>query len=376
MPRRNRSKQRVFIAEGPKLPGQQIVLATRMPRNRKGRRPKRGHVGTATARGAMPPRVVTSKAPTGRSIPSGTVEQVCAVTDPFCKASMGSRWLDEYPVASHTFQIRRVLPINTPASGTQNVVVAVGANSYNYDTATDTAAFGNGCNQALAGAWTTALTNSRGARLVSAGVRWWNALPMSAAGGYIQVATVGPNEWNGNTYATGTLTNYCGDVTQLDIREQFLWTSSPTSPQSRAFLTGSPAALPGNIAGNQEWTHVLIQIVGQASTTNIGFLEIIFNLEFLPIAAATSLAGDMRIDVTHPKPNPKQDMIIAAANQVQRKLPQVTTAMGNVVDKFASVVMHKAGDALLSYMFPFAGAAKGAYNAGRSIMGHTMMIAD
>jgi len=349
MPKR-RNQQRKFIAEGPMRPGQALVLATPMPR-RKARK----------ARASAPPPMRMPALPrTGPSIkpmiPHSLREEVCSVTDPFCPAAIGAKWLDEFPIATHTYCMKKIFSITTSAAGSSNFVFQPGVNAYNFDFVDAGVAFGNGCTQTASGTWATIQGQSRGCRVVSAGCRFWNALAMSAAGGYCHVGTCGAGEFSGVTITQGTLPNAIGDVQAVDIRSEWAWVAKPQSADARSLLSGTTNTIsPSVVKGNVEWDALLVQFNGPVSTL-VGYVEMVIHYEYTTIVNSTVTVVDGRVDAVRPKPSPKQDILKSAADNVLRALPAVTTAATNVVDKIGGMAMSAAGTALANYLFPGSGA--------------------
>jgi len=219
-------------------------------------------------------------------------EYLCSVTDPFCDHAQGA--VSPYGTKQYTmpFTVRSFSTIGTGAGGQANVVFQPGMREFNFhaDTvavaSTFTAAAGYNTSS---GALPTFLSQGR---VISAGVRWWNILAATAAGGSVTVVPVPDDSelLDGAAHSWASLNNTPGAVTtslRADGAYIFKRVDVPLSYEFTDITSGSGAP------ADNGWDAVLLNITGPAST-NVLIIEWYLRCEGVFDATQSQNAGSVR----------------------------------------------------------------------------------
>lgn len=217
------------------------------------------------------------------------VHDLCSVTNAFCEEAQGAPSPDGSATQTFTYTNRAVGTLATGASGEAYIVLRASAFANNYIT------------ESPAGAWSarSSYNTSVGsppafidqARVVSAGIRWWNLASMTSTQATLIVAPI-PED--------GTFLNGIGHTLTEIVNSPGVTISSNLKPG--AFLLGplsnqvyqyeetdSATATPVD----NGWSSCIVVLSGAASTTYIGY-EIVINYEGVVSTTASFIGGRMR----------------------------------------------------------------------------------
>lgn len=320
---------------------------------------------------------------------SQTAHKVCSITDPFCVQALGQRWPDGTSVRTVPYQVRFVLPMTTGANGNVGAVfypgfVKYGGNFFQALTTTDflgTMATFDPTNVKTSKISEAYFIPSDGqisqTRLVSHGIRWIPSVtPMLAKGntvmcqgypvdGFFQTAAFGmPTAWS--SWKIGSIRD---DSTTL------MGYAAPAGPEARSFhppegFFADEVATTQFRVATRDWTPLFFAILGAEASSQVGFLEVVYNFELVYTLDSAMIAFA-------PRPSPANSVLTDASNHVMTVMDGVvkTTAAAAeraIVNKavgFLEGAINRAGAFVGGYLTggPI-GAAVGS-TAGTSIRG-------
>lgn len=255
--------------------------------------------------------------------------KVCSITDPFCSQALHQRWPDGTSARTVPYQVRFMLPITTSAAGNVGVMVYPGFvknNSTDFSQLLITTDFlGTNASFDNSSPLTTQVKTAYSVpsdsqvtqtRVVSHGIRWIPSVtPMLAKGntimcqgfaldGLVQAVGYGvPNAWS--SWKIGSIR----DDTQV-----LQGYSAPAGPEARTFSSPEgffpdPNGSTRFAANTKDWTPLNFAVIGAEASSQVGFLEIVFNLELIYSIESTMSAFA-------PRPSPASGLLTDASNHV------------------------------------------------------------
>jgi len=273
-------------------------------------------------------------------VPSGMVETVCSIVDPFCTKARGAKWFDGMGESTIPFQVRGHI---------SGVAVTGGGAIYGFTPGVSTTYFYQASLIGGTYTWGAAyggapgvgfiVTNCSAYRVVTAGLIIRNVLPALTAGGYIivtrvpKLALLGATQAAGNVYAVEVATHPI--VSGMEIPVLF----RPLGSSSRSFTAFEPlnTTYPGG-----QFDAIQIEMVGAPVGVCLDF-EIVYNIECLVNEVNASLL--QLVPVTAPS-NP---LVVSMANQASAALSDLTYTS---VKAIGSSALKWIGSRLMSAMHP------------------------
>jgi hypothetical protein len=309
-------------------------------------RTKKPRTPRAPARAVSVPAAISSSFVQGKRPASikTHVQNVCSLTNPFCEASIGRRIPDKYGGYTDTYSGRSTGVVHTGASGYAYVICAGGtgsATSLQIASATGTETIGNNPFNSGVGSWSGISANTRAARFCSGGVRFFNTLAATSAGGYVKIAKMTPDQLYGVTVTIGGFGDIAGNVETRDIRKEWSVIYTPTDELATALV-----AIPAT--GDQDhWSSYIMQFYGPANT-DLGYVEFCNNYEYQLIANTGTP------HVQRASTNPFDHAYNNAKDTVHATMPSVfdgaASAVERTVENLASAAWNK-GTAVMEDMF-------------------------
>lgn len=269
-------------------------------------------------------RNALTKPPSGKE-----VEQVCAITDPFCPAAAGAKLPDADSARSIGLGLREKIILSTNASG-------VGVLSINpsllhlYRTATTitgTVITTFSANVAISS--NTAIASACSAyRVVSWGVRIFPIIAPTNQSGTVRVITTAESPGSGYETA-GNLHSQYQDFALAT--PEVLWTAKDKGVQSREYVDIA------STRGTLPWEEVVIFVQGAAASSDVLAVEVYLNIE------ATVNLGAMTTALTTPA-TPERPHVMTARSHLKESFSGVF--MGSV-KQFGNMVVNSAKHALV-----------------------------
>lgn len=266
------------------------------------------------------------------------VENICALSDPFCPAAKGSRWPDGTTEPTLGYQWQVAYTIDTGAAGYGFSCIYPGA-QYGYTSGTGAA------NAVVVSAtWTTFgaalgtfMGNASTYRLVSCGVEITPNTSMSSSNGTIYVSDYATGAVLGTTVTMPNLM-LGSEMKTLSMKssDSLIWHSRPLGAAARNFTAAD--------ANNDEtlpWTRCAIQVAaGPASATAVVTVRVVLNYELM-IAPGNALTQAM--PASTPPNAPLQD----AAGSIASTLDATMRA---TADSFGPIIKDAAIEYVRSYL--------------------------
>jgi hypothetical protein len=229
-----------------------------------------------------------SKAPTVRrtapspEVKKALVEQVCAVTDPFCAGAYNSRLPDGSGAQTLTTQVHQLLSIGCAASGgfALGVFTPSGYNLTN--SATNPLTIGALANYTATAAGSTYANNSATARIVSFGVIVRTSANSTNAQGNLIIGEA-QNVTSGTTsFTIGDFLLRKPHVVEITGGMELCWKASPiNSVLAKEFLSSTLAGGAATGSDALGWPTIVVQVTGgPASTVALITVEAFVNLEW------------------------------------------------------------------------------------------------
>jgi len=271
-------------------------------------------------------------------------EDTCAVTDPFCGMARGAKWVSGSSSNTVGFQVRGTFKVTSGAGGVGAAAFFPCTNSKFYTTSALT---GTSMNTAALGTGNTAFDNVLAsiseARVVSAGLTWWDISPATSAGGTVIINEY-PN-FNSIEATAITVTDlYSGtNSTAVDRRKAGSWISRPSNDTAYNYaVVGTDGE-----GGENNRTGVIIAATG-AATTSLIECEYCINYEFT-ITALSALT-----QITLRKADKVNPHVAQVATVLDQSIPSFFEVAGNAlyskVKQLAVKAMGELGDAALAYL--------------------------
>jgi len=260
-----------------------------------------------------------------------TTEKVCGLVDAFCDSSVGARIPDEFALDTGTYRASILYPVSTGAGGYAGLSFWVSPDYYCIDVQAPVGSsypISNGPSAFISNPYGTLLAQvAKQVRVVTAGVRYWSTLPSTASGGYIQSTEVAPHSQDNQAVTLGALQNFLPNVTVQDVRQPFTWLSRPTSAMTKEFYVPSLAGTPAANANNSRWSNLVMGFFGPTST-QLGFIEFVINLEYTLYAGPAQIAAQ---GVKHTMWSQIDEIVDLAAGYTHAKLRTAYDATTDVV---------------------------------------------
>lgn len=243
------------------------------------------------------------------------------------------------------FQSRGSFTVTLDASGNALYAVVPGFGVYGYKNATGAAGVWT-----LGAAWDALgpapflTTNAFEARVVSAGLIFRSTASMTNCQGILHAYVV-PSLAPGGTLRAMNQNNAEDQLYPLTSGFELSMLSKPTGTSSHAFI---PMTSITNTMSNFDWSIMIIEVSGGIAATNIGFVEVVHNIEFSLNATAVSTTG---LGGVVSAPRPANPVAIAAQNAIHSSVPsiiqggidqverRITSAAGSAVESLLSSAM-------------------------------------
>lgn len=266
---------------------------------------------------------------------------LCGITDPFCVHARGAKLPDESSVPTFPWQFKTLVPVSTGAGNAASGLICAN-NNFGYRTSTLAPTADGAITIAQLTNWTgagAALTNFAAGRIVSFGVVFHPTLDFSTSKGYVIFGEV-PKLVSGTTFLTGSLDYVNTKIVELIPGRQLSWVSRPQGPLSRQFHTFDPSM------DDEGFSSLHFEIAGGPANSVVGLLEIVINLEVIPVnnnAVLSKLATPAA---------PHVPKVLAAQNKVMTSVGSFIEggmeAVGARISQFAGEALTFAAEAFLA----------------------------
>lgn len=263
---------------------------------------------------------------------SQAMKSICSLTDPFCVASVGSKWPDYSAAPTLPIRVDMVYTISTNASGTASSTVIP---TFPYGilpatvagtTATTAASF----NDFDAGLTTYFATNVSNYRVVSFGVEVIPIVATMTNQGYFIVAETPAMRYTGTTYTSPSLTYpnvYAGNL----VGEKVAFISRPQGPDANTMISANSAA--GSTSCG--WSGVTISVSGAQASSAVLMVRVRANLEYESVNNNVfGMSGT---------PSKSNTALLDLSSRVRERMTPIIKGGAEVVEK---KVMGWAADAL------------------------------
>lgn len=232
----------------------------------------------------------------GRSLAIGEaqlVQEVCAITNPFCEASRGSKWPDESAGQTLSVPVRTRYNLVTDSAGrvgklfaptyTLGVIDGTG-------TATDWLADTDG-GELVATAYLPEFVDAHQFRLVSGGVKVTPVTSAMNSQGVINVIELPPVD-NGNDYLLvhpnqKSVPSY--DTLPLRSTDSIYAIMRPSGPEARMFhptFFADDSPLPLASFTTNDWTSIWVGVEGGQASSTVAIVDIYLNFEVMVQSSA------------------------------------------------------------------------------------------
>lgn len=267
------------------------------------------------------------------------IMQLCAITNPFCDESKGSRWPDGSTAYSVAIPIRWRTQISTDGGGNAAMLFTSNYARSAFDAVWGT--FPGVLNWFGKSVGTPTIMNAaEGVRVVSGGCKFVSTLAPMTASGSVTMIELAPNEEEDGPSAGLDLTiqNRATYVT-LPLRQDsaLYGTFRPQGPEARGFNDYQPSTLANPTFETFDWSQLVYFVTGAPSNTVVGFIDYYLNVE-----VSFNVVSDMSIFA---RPAPPMNIELTKASQ------QMTTTQNFHVGNDATVddgFMSRAGNFLYS----------------------------
>lgn len=296
----------------------------------------------------------STPAPRGNAV--AMIENVCALTDPFCFRARDARWtLGNSAVATVPYQTCTIATLITNADGNVNFFfdpqfsLADLTNPFSYRVSQPTAGtgqFNTGTNPDTGDSGLASVGGTFiGGRIVSAGATWWDIVPATGAGGYVIATDLGQSAaWYQTTSVTFGQCNLSQNTMTGDRRKPMSWVCKAANEAAYQFVPDqSVAATDELIRGSRSALH--LQVTGPATTAAVQ-VEMIINYE-LQIKVGSAYAKLARVSP------PSDAMSVAgrisnhAEAAMNALIPGGREAVGRIVARQAADAARSMGRAAL-----------------------------
>jgi hypothetical protein len=252
-------------------------------KNPKQRKQKRGAVKPKVlANNVSPLPVRTRNPPKRKFVPKQNhVRSICSITDPFCPASKGSRWVDGASANTITEQFRGSFNLTASALGNTAAVFTPSAPTgyINYTSTTATT-------YTLQSTWTQykvgSMVQTYGCsyRVVSFGCILRCVASATNASGLLTLGTTGVPPAASSTYSFGTEQyNECV-VKAIQPGLEVSWLSRPIGSTAHEFKPIDTAVSAAQ--SSPDWSVLVVEVTGAPASTVMINVEWFMNVEFNP----------------------------------------------------------------------------------------------
>lgn len=218
--------------------------------------------------------------------PQRTAMEVCAITNPFCDESKGSKWPDGSSAYSVALPVRFRVPVTASGDGTTNLLF-----TSNYSRMVYRGAY-NPLDTNIMTSWDGVsvsapafLSQADGVRLVSGGIKFTSTLSPMEASGSVTFIELPPNDLDASIAAYLPFDvqkqNRATYVTQaLRDNNSMYSIFRPQGTTARAFQdTNDPDAAGGVTFSTFDWTSLVVHVEGAPTTRTVGFVDVFLNYE-------------------------------------------------------------------------------------------------
>lgn len=298
--------------------GQAMVLATAdaIERSRKQVQPQKSQVANQSRPGRAAARRARMRERTLMSMPSqmGAME-VCAITNPFCDESKGSRWPDGSSAYSVAVPARFRVYVGGDGLGNSTMLFTTNPKRPVYLGTYDP------LDSNIMTGWTgqpsgipAILNQADSVRVVSAGIKFVSTLSPMTASGSVSLIELPPNEsalGPGYLPFNRTTQNRATYVTQAMRDDHGLYgLFRPQGPTSRSFNDYENADSPGGATFETfDWTSLVLSFTGLPTNVTAGFVDVFINYE-----VSFDVTSDMSL-FARPAP-PKNNMLMDVSQRI------------------------------------------------------------
>lgn len=220
--------------------------------------------------------------------------QVCAITNPFCEESKGSKWPDGSAAYSVGVPFRKRIYLTTDANGRVAELFTSDYSAVAIRCLVDTNNVASFVTRDIVGPFPSSdLTN---VRLVSAGIKFTSTLAPMVASGSVTLIELPADD---GTQGADPLTDIYGGSVDLNDQNRSTYLTvplrvdknlygilRPSGPESRIFNPADPVSDP-NVT-MYDWSSLMIAVSGAPASTTVGFVDVYYNFEFIfePLSAS------------------------------------------------------------------------------------------
>lgn len=298
---------------------------------------------------------------------SRLMKAVCSFTDPFCVASVGSRWPDVSSSPTIPIRVDCLHTITTNAAGTAAVTFTP---SFPYGILLATVAGTTATNLANYADYDPNLTaflaaNALQYRVVSFGIEVIPVVATMTNQGYFIVAEVPGRRPPGNAYVTPS-TTYPNVIVSNLVGDKVAFISRPQGNSSFDMTNMNTTT-----TYNETWSSVTVMVSGANPSSTVLMVRIRANLEYESLNA--------NIYGTTAKPSQSNNFLTDIVSRVRANMEPIIKGGAEAAEKkvmswAADALMRAGGSALGYYLGGPAGGAAGGAIAGQA--SHMIMDVD
>lgn len=305
-------------------------------KKKQGSKKSNGNQGTKVVAVTTMP---THRPGAGFSLPRGStgnlVTKVCSLLDPFCNASIGTRFPDGQAGNTISYRVTRLRPIATSGALVNGAFLfCPDPSKFFYiaptlvTSATTTVSMGT----TIPGedtAFSTVLDNFGGElRIVSAGARWVPLVAATTAGVPFCLTEINDTQSLVTNPATSVaLEDLTGgtNVVISDSRQPFTFISKRLDMMANNFQDAS-----ANNVRSGNWSGLLVTFENAPVDTTLGFFEIVINVEINVKTSTSVLTGLSRFAN---RPPPAAPLVVRAMKSAQEKVSSILPMAGAAVER-------------------------------------------
>lgn len=270
-----------------------VLPLGKMPKNAvqtaAAQRPAKSSAIAMVKRQTRPPLLHSAVSTNRDAVGMAVAHDVCAITNPFCDASKGSKWPDQSAGQTLAVPVRMRYNLTTDAAGRTGAmftsaypggilpgsVNAFGEWNWNID----------GLNRDIQGYLPAFTGGLESYRIVSAGVRVTPVTSAMNSQGVINMIEVPPcDDWNDYATVAATLKNFPSyETLPLKSHDSIYGIMRPNGPESRTFVPIQPVAdiVPTGTFSTNDWTSILVVVEGGAPASTVAIVDVYVNIELV-----------------------------------------------------------------------------------------------